>query len=127
MAKQKKEKWLYKLLRPEEVDALRAKPTEELLKEHLAQTKMVQAVAKLKKDDSQLNEIKKRVKDHREASDDLKKAKEAIKEVREAVDSEIEEDIEDKKALEGGYRDQQKGHKETLHAIQSIIDKRNNV
>ena len=125
--KEKKTKFPYKIIRPEQVEELQSKSTEELLKEYLAQNKKAQLVKRQKRDDGKLNEIKGRVKKHRENSQDLKDAKDELKAVRETVDAEIEDDILDKKALEGGYRDEIKGFNEMAHAIQNIIDKRNRV
>jgi hypothetical protein len=122
--KSKKEKFPYKIIRPEHVDELRTKSTDELLKEYLAQNKKIQIVNKQKKDDSKLKEIKDRIKEHRGNSTELQEAKESLSELRETVDEEIRDDLEDKKALEGGYRDEIRGFKETIHAIQSIIEKR---
>ena len=73
-----------------------------------------------------MKEIKERVRQHREGSEELKTAKESLKEVRENVDEEIRDDLEDKKALEGGYRDELRGFKEMQHAIQSLIERRTN-
>jgi predicted transcriptional regulator len=122
--KQKKEKFPYKIIRPEQVDELRSKSTDELLKEYLLQNKKIQIVLKQKKDDSKLKEIAGRIKDHRNSSAELTEAKEDLKDLKSEVDDEIRDDIEDKKSLEGGYRDEIRGFKETIHAIQSIIDRR---
>lgn len=122
--KQKKEKFPYKIIRPEHVDELRTKTTDELLKEYLSQNKKIQIVSKQKKDDSKLKEIKSRIKEHRNNSTELQDAKESLKELKQEVDEEIRDDLEDKKALEGGYRDEIRGFKETIDAIQSIIEKR---
>ena len=124
--KMKKEKSQYKFLRPEQVTDLRGKTSEDLLKEFLSQLKHVQAIKKMRKEDGTLKDLKKLIKEHRENSQELKDAKEEVKRVREEIDSEIEEELEDKKALEGGYRDQMKEHQEMMHAIQQIVDRRNN-
>jgi hypothetical protein len=125
--KQKKEKFPYKIIRPEQVDELRTKPTEELHKEYFEQNKKAQIVKRQKRDDAKLKELKDAVKKHRDSSQELKDAKDELKAVRESVDAEIEEDILDKKALEGGYRDEIKGFNEMAHAIQNILDKRSRI
>lgn len=125
--KQKKVKFMYKIIRPEQVDELKAKSTEELLKDYLEQNKKVQIVKKQKKDDEKLKGMRDRIKKHRDASVELKEAKENSKDVSDEVNEEIIEDVEDKKALDGGYRDEIKGFNEMAHAIQSIIDKRSRI
>jgi len=125
--KQKKVKFMYKIIRPEQVDELKAKSTEELLKDYLEQNKKVQIVKKQKKDDEKLKGMRDRIKKHRDASVELKEAKENSKDVSDVVNEEIIEDVEDKKALDGGYRDEIKGFNEMAHAIQSIIDKRSRI
>lgn len=125
--KTKKEKFPYKVLRPEQVEELNSKQNEELMSDYLAQVKHVQVIKKMKKEDSKLQELKKTIKEHRDSSQELKDAKEEVKTVRESVDSEIEDEINDKKALEGGYRDQAKEHIETMHAIQTILERRKNI
>jgi hypothetical protein len=122
--KQKKEKFMYKILRPEQVRELQSKPTEELLKDYLDQSRKVQIVKRQKKEDEKLKGMRDRIKKHRDSSTELQEAKQNVKDVRESVDEDIMDDIEDKKALEGGYRDEIKGFNEMAHAIQSVIDRR---
>ena len=122
--KPKKDKFPYKFIRPDQLDELKRKTDENLLKDHLFESRAILIVNKQKKDDATLKDLKDQVKKHRDADEDLKKAKEQVKQAREACDEEIKETIEDKKALESGYREQAGTHKELVKAIQIILEDR---
>jgi hypothetical protein len=124
MAKPKKEKWPYKHIKPDTVAALRSKTDDLLLKDYLFENKAIKVISKSQKDDSTLTDLKKQVKKHRDADTTLQKKKDELKELRESIDEEISEIVEDKKALEGGYREQKAEHKELIKAIEGILESR---
>lgn len=123
--KYKKPKFKYKIIRPEQVDELRGKSNTELLAEFLSQSKKLSSLKKQKKEDRSLVELTKEIKEHRDSAEELVEAKSNLKKIRETTDSEIEDEILDKKSLEGGYRDEAKGYKELMDAIQQILEERN--
>lgn len=123
--KQKKEK-TYKFLTGDQIEALHKKSDEELLREHLSETKAIKSLARQKKEDPTLSQLKKEIKEHRDKNtpDRVKELREEIKEIKKEVDEEIPEIIEDKKALEKGYNENIAIHRERADAIQKIIDDR---
>jgi hypothetical protein len=126
MAKPKKEKFPYKELKIEEFNELRAKADGDLLKDHLFESKAIQVIAKKQKDDKDLQDLRRQLKEHREGDDDLVKAKSAVIEAREACDDDkdIKPVIEEKKAKESGYRGDKVIHRERVKAIQFILEGR---
>lgn len=126
MAK-KKNKSKLKYLRPEQVEELRKMTTDELLLKSHKQQKAVEGQIKAKKEHAGLESLKAQIKDHKERSDDMEKVKKLRSEANELakeVLAEIEETVENKKALEGGFRDDINREKEMLKIITKLISER---
>lgn len=128
MAKQKKEKFPYKFLRPDQLDELRALNNQELISEHLKENKNIKALRRQKKDDHQITDLKKQIDEHRQGHEDqgeVKNLQEEIKELRKNIDLEIADVIADKKDLTKGWTDTIKAHQERADVIFKLLDDRN--
>lgn len=101
---------------------------EELNSEFLKAKKNEIASKKQKKDHSELNALKDKIKEYRATNEtkEMKDMKEALKIAKQELDSEIQEDIEDKKALESGFQSQIKSFVKEQKIILKIIRDREN-
>lgn len=124
----KKIKFPYKYLRPEQLEDLRRMKTDDLIKEHLSESRAVRNLEKQKKEDTTIQDLAASVKEHKESHDlvsDVKKLQEEIKELRDQINSEIEEDIKDLAALRKGWTDTIKASKERAAVILKLLEDRN--
>jgi hypothetical protein len=122
--KEKKERFPYKHLTLDDFNALKAKSDEDLLKDHLFESKAIQIISKQAKENKDLKDLRRKIKEHRDASDDLVKAKAEVVKAREEADAEIEDIIVEKKKLDKDYRDDKIPHKEKVKAVQYILEGR---
>jgi predicted RND superfamily exporter protein len=142
MAKDKKERYInpitnreekfpYHFATIEDVQKYQGMNEDALLKEFLSNTKKVQITKRQRRDDPQLKELKDAIKKHYDLSEDLQTAKQDVKDARDAakavkekLDDEINDDVEQKQAKEGLYKDKVKHFSENLKIIQQILEGR---
>ena len=128
----KEEPFSYKFATFEDFQKYQGMNDDALLREFLGNSKKVQITKRQRKDDPQIKEFKDAIKKHYDSSEDLQNAKKDVqdardeaKKVKEKLDLEIDDDIEQKKAKEGLYKDKVKHFSENLDIIQKILDSRN--
>ena len=124
--KKEGEKSKYKFLRPEEIQELEKLSLNELVSEYTRNNTNLKAIKKAKKDDFHLEELKVSIKKYREnhLPDEVQQLKNQIKELKAEVDENIKDELEEKKDIEGGYRDSIKSHNEKIDVILGLMDKR---
>lgn len=131
MAKKRKKKWPYKYVRPDQYDEMSRMSNEELVDLALRKDTNAKAEAKNKKNSEAIKSLAKDInahrKHHEETSDKFEEAKEAFEEQKAIRDSDINDLIEDKKALEKGYSDTIKQFKEECGVALKILKERKNV
>ena len=127
MAKKKREKFPYKFIRPDQLEDLQRMSNDELIKEHLKESKNIKVLKKQRKDDPQITALTKEIKDHREGHEDMQSVKEMqaeIKEIKKTIDLEIVDTITDRRELSKGWSDTIKAHQERSDVIFKLLDDR---
>lgn len=127
MAKKKKDKFPYKFIRPDQLEDIQRMSNDELIKEHLKENKFMRSLKKQRKEDPQILDLTKQIKEHRENHEDqgeIKRMQEEIKEMKKTMDVEIADVISDRRDLNKGWSDTIKAHQERADVIFKILDDR---
>lgn len=96
---------------------------EEIVKRFIQEENDLMALKKIKHEDSQIAEIAAQIKEHEEGlKDRIIALRDKIKDIREE-DEEFVELLEDRKALEAGYRDEMKRRRAYRDYLYSVMQK----
>jgi len=96
---------------------------DQIVKRFIQEENDIKAMKKIQKEDVQLSDLVAQIKDkERDIKDDIDVLKEKIKAVREE-DEDLVELKQNKKALEGGYRDERKQRKAYRDYLYDIMQK----
>ena len=120
----KKKKWKYKFLTEEKFQEYQNYTKDQIIEELKVRVAYIDENKTQKKHSESLKEIRSEISEHRknwEDSDEIEHLQAEIKAIKEKRDAIIEELLEDKKALEGGFNDAIKSGQEhrdaLLHAL----------
>lgn len=125
--KEKKKKFPYKFIRPEELEEMERMSTAELLKLHVKENQNLAASKRQKRENMEIVTLAGQIKKHREENmpAEVKMLQEQIKEMKAEVDEDIQELIEDKKALTKGFNDTIKSFAERVEVVLKLLAQRN--
>jgi len=104
---------------------------QELLKEYLVQNKAIRVVQQRKREDTELNSLKKEIKHHRDTSadqktqDEITQLKARLKEIKLEIDEGIKDLLDQMKQRNLDFKEDMSYAKEKLKLIQMLLDKRN--
>lgn len=125
--KEKKKKFPYKFIRPEELEEMERMTTADLLKLHVKENQNLAASRRQKKENMDLVSLTGQIKKFREENmpKEVKILQDQIKQMKAEVDEEISELIEDKKALTKGFNDTIKAFAERVDVVLKLLAQRN--
>ena len=120
MAKKKEKKWKYKFLTEEQFEEYKEYSKDQIIDELKTRLSYLDDNKNKKKFSEELKSLRGEIKEHRanwEGNDEIEDLQEQIKDLKNKRDAEIEETLEDKTALEGGYQDAIKSAEEHRDAL----------
>lgn len=122
----KKDKYPYKFLPQVTFEEYKALGKMALIEEIKSQHGNWEVSVKMKKESLELKSIKTEIKEFKDGHEPegLKELMDEIKALREKRDEEIEDLLEDKKALEGGFNDAINARKEAVEVLLTLLRKK---
>lgn len=130
MAKKKKQpKWKYKYVSEEKFEEYQNMSEDELVQTLKEQSAYHKKCVREKAGSDLLKELKSEIAEFRklwaeknpDSMEEIFQLKEQIKEIEEKRDSDIADDLEEKKDLEGGFNDAIKGAQEHVNVIVEVL------
>lgn len=120
MTKKVQKKWKYKFLTEEQFEEYKEMSKDEIIENLKTRLTYLDNGKREKKFSEELKNLRSQIKEHRdnwEGNDQIEDLQDEIKSLKEKRDREIEDVIEDKIALEGGYKDTIKSAEEHRDAL----------